>query len=71
VTTDKRPKYDSTNPIHSHLAILSQQAHVATSVGDTAKVKEIGTEIDKLAAKLWGLTRVELQEIQKSLEELA
>lgn len=65
------PQYDSTNSIHSQLAILSQQAHVATSAGDTAKVKEIEAEIDKLAAKLWGLTDVELQEIQKSLEELA
>jgi len=32
--------------------------------------QEIETEIDRLAAKLWGLSQQELEEIQRSLEEL-
>ncbi len=64
------PQYDAANSTHRQLATLSQQAHVATVAGDMAKGKVIETEIDKLAAQLWGLTKAELQEIQKSLEEL-
>jgi len=64
------PRYDPTNPIHRQLAALSQQAHEATTAGDTARVREIEAEIDRLAAQLWGLTEAELREIQESLEEL-
>ena len=44
--------------------------HQATAAGDTARVREIETEIDRLAARLWGLTAAELKEIQESLQEL-
>ena len=64
------PRYDPTNPIHRQLAALSQQAHEATAAGDTARVRKIEAEIDRLAAQLWGLTEAELREIQESLEEL-
>jgi hypothetical protein len=33
-------------------------------------VREIEAEVDRLAAKLWGLTDAELLEIQESLAEL-
>nr|MBC8492800.1 hypothetical protein [Chloroflexota bacterium] len=32
------------------------KAHEATAAGDTAQVKEIEAEIDRLAAGLWGLS---------------
>jgi hypothetical protein len=64
------PKYDPANPTHLALADLSQQAHAATAAGDAARVREIEAEIDRLAAKLWGLTDAELREIQESLAEL-
>jgi len=64
------PQYDPTNPTHRALSDLSQQAHAATAAGDAARVREIEAEIDRLAAKLWGLTEAELQEIQESLAEL-
>jgi len=35
-----------------------------------ARVREIEAEIDRLAAGLWGLSQQELEEIQRSLEEL-
>ena len=37
---------------------------------DAGRVREIEAEIDRLAAKLWGLSKQELEEIQRSLEEL-
>jgi len=64
------PKHDSANPTHIALADLSQQAHAATAAGNAARVREIEAEVDRLAAKLWGLTDAELQEIQESLAEL-
>jgi len=64
------PRYDPGDSTHRQLAILSQQAHEATAAGDTARVREIEAEINRLAAELWGLTEGELREIQESLEEL-
>ena len=63
-------KYDANNPTHRQLAAVSQQAHEATAAGDAARVREIEAEIDRLAAELWGLSEQELEEIQRSLEEL-
>ncbi len=64
------PRYDPTNPTYHQLATLSQEAHAATAAGDAARVREIEVEIDRLAAELWGLNKQELEEIQRSLEEL-
>ena len=46
------------------------KAPEATASGDAARVREIEAEIDRLAAELWGLSQQELEEIQRSLEEL-
>lgn len=62
--------YDPTDSTHRQLAALSQEAHEATAAGDAAQVREIEAEIDHLAAELWGLSKQELEEIQRSLEEL-
>jgi SAM-dependent methyltransferase len=64
------PCYDPASPIHRQLAALSQQTHEAAAMEDTAWVREIEAEIDRLAARLWGLTEEELWEIQESLTEL-
>jgi len=34
-------------------------------------VREIEAEIDRLAAELWGLTKQESEDIQRSLEEVS
>lgn len=57
------PEYASINLVHNQLASCSQQAHKATSEGDTGRVKETEAEIDRL-------TDGELKEIQESLAEL-
>ena len=64
------PGYHGGNPAHRRLALLSKEAHEATAAGDLTRVQEIETEIDQLAAELWGLTEAELREIQESLAEL-
>jgi SAM-dependent methyltransferase len=64
------PKFTAENTTSALLADLSQQAHAATAAGDTARVREIEAEVDRLAARLWGLTDAELREIQESLAEL-
>ena len=64
------PRFDPANPTHLALADLSRQAHAATAAGDAARVREIEAEVDRLAARLWGLTDAELREIQESLAEL-
>jgi len=64
------PRYEPSSQSHRDLSDLSQAAHAATLAGDMARVREIEAEIDRLAAKLWGLTEAELQEIQESLAEL-
>jgi hypothetical protein len=65
------PRFDPKNPVHLRLAELSKQAHEAAKVGDETRLREIEAEIDRQAAKLWGLSDDELREIQQSLRELA
>jgi hypothetical protein len=65
------PRFDRKNPVHLRLAELSKQAHEAAKVGDETRLREIEAEIDRQAAKLWGLSDDELREIQQSLRELA
>ncbi len=64
------PRYDPSNPTHRSLAALSQEAHAAAAAGAAARVREIEAEVDQLAKDLWGLSQQELEEIQRSLEEL-
>jgi SAM-dependent methyltransferase len=65
------PRFDLKNPVHFRLAELSMLAHEAAKVGDEMRLREIEAEIDRWAAKLWGLSDDELREIQQSLRELA
>jgi hypothetical protein len=65
------PRFDPKNPVHLRLAELSKQAHEAAKIGDETRLREIEAEIDRWAAKLWGLSDDELREIQQSLRELA
>jgi len=65
------PRFDPKNPVHLRLEELSKQAHEAARIGDEMRLREIEAEIDRQAAKLWGLSDDELREIQQSLRELA
>jgi len=65
------PRFDPKNPVHLHLAKLSEQAHKVAKIGDEKQLQKVETEIDLWAAKLWGLSDEELREIQESLSELS
>jgi hypothetical protein len=64
------PKFERTNPVHTLLAALSQQAHQLTAAGDKAGLAEVEEQLDLAAADLWGITPPELKEIRRSLAEL-
>ncbi len=70
------PRYDLNRSIHQRLAALSQRAHAlapAAYAGDEAaqaELRQVEAEIDRAAARLWGLTDEELADIQASLKEL-
>ncbi|MCL6613570.1 MAG: hypothetical protein K6U03_02935 [Firmicutes bacterium] len=64
------PRYDENNPIHRRLAELSEQAHEAARAGGEGRLREIEAEIDREAARLWGLSEAELRVIRRSLQEL-
>ena len=63
------PIFSKANQAHLKLVELSAAAHKAAMADDTAQVKRIEEEVDRCAAKLWGLTVEELDEIRSSLEE--
>ncbi|MGC9084380.1 MAG: hypothetical protein ACP5ME_14545, partial [Anaerolineae bacterium] len=65
------PRYDPENPVHRRLSELSREAHAAAEAEDEKRLRAIEAEIDRQAAKLWGLTDRELLEVQQSLRELA
>jgi len=65
------PSFNATNQLHLRISDLAYEAHEATAVGEVKRVGKIETEIDELAAELWGITKAELKEIQESLEEIA
>jgi hypothetical protein len=70
------PQYNPQDLVHKKISQLSQRAHAlapAASSGDQAaraQLQQVEAEIDRAAARLWGLTDAELQEIQVSLKEL-
>jgi hypothetical protein len=64
------PAFSRTDPVHMKLARLSAEAHKAAAKGETAEVMKIEEEVDRTAARLWGLSDDDLAEIKRSLEEM-
>jgi hypothetical protein len=63
------PRFSKSDGTHSRLVELSEAAHEATAKGQTVEVGRIEAEIDRAAARLWGLKDEDLAEIKRSLEE--
>ena len=61
------PQFAKTDIIHTRLAEISRQCHVATQNSQEDVITELETEIDKLAAKIWGITDAELKAIREAL----
>jgi hypothetical protein len=64
------PPFDAENPIHTRLAVLSQQAHQLAAAGGEAGLAAVKAQVDEAAAELWGIAGRELKEIRRSLKEL-
>jgi hypothetical protein len=66
------PTFDPSNTIHCSLSTLSQRAHQLAALGKegAAELPRVEEEIDRLAARLWGITQEELVEIGRALAEL-
>ena len=65
----KIPKFDSGDRLHVKLSNVSQKAHEAKLRSNDKELAKIESELDLLAAELWGLTAKELERIQKSVNE--
>lgn len=66
----KVPAFDKRIEEHLNLARLSEQCHNSTASGDRESVRKADIEIDKLAARLWGISKEELQTIQSVLNQI-
>ena len=64
------PKFKSGDSTHERLAELSQQCHAAATCSNDTRILELESEIDEVAAKIWGITNTELKAIQKALAEM-
>lgn len=74
------PRFDPANPVHRRLEALSMRAHRVAKRGKGAHkaakrrkarvLRRIEARIDRVAARVWGLSRAELKEIQQTLREL-
>lgn len=65
------PRFDASSESHLSLARLSERAHQAQATNDASQVRAIEEEIDQLSLQIWNLTKIELKEIQESLDELS
>jgi hypothetical protein len=63
------PDFDSHNKIHRRLAVLSKEAHDATSRGEMGDVARITDEIDHLAATTWNLSDEEMRDVKFSIAD--
>jgi hypothetical protein len=61
------PRFKAESKQHSALADLSERCHVAAKKDDPKLVKAIEAQVDKAAARLWGITEGELKSIQEAL----
>lgn len=66
------PRFDPSGALHQSLASLSQRAHRHAGQGQAAEaeLRQVEEEIDRQAARLWGLSQEELTAVQKALVEL-
>lgn len=64
------PNFDPKSNLHTKLAELSEKAHKVARSDNQEELRKIEEEIDQTAAKIWGLTKEALKEINLSLKEL-
>ena len=63
------PRFQPSDTNHLTLAELSRKCHVAATENKEHEIAELESEIDEVAAGVWGITDAELKAIQKALKE--
>ena len=63
------PRYDPKDKSHVHIRDLAKRCHEAAIKDDVDAILAFEGQIDKEAAKLWGISDDELQNIREALEE--
>jgi len=64
------PRFCRGDSLHEGLAAVSQDVHVAAPRGDADTVAALEAEIDRAAARIWGITDDELRAIQDALADM-
>ncbi len=65
----KFPLYKAGTAVHDKLAQMAESCHKLASKGNMQEVYALEAEIDKAAAKLWGITNDELKAIREALAD--
>ena len=65
------PRFDPKSDEHARIASLSMEAHKAVSSTKDGALEKISRELGKAVAKLFGLSREDLEASRSALEELA
>ena len=63
------PRFKKSDRDHTRLAKLSHRCHGMAERKDEDEFTEVETEIDEMAAQIWGITDAELKAIQEALAE--
>ena len=64
------PRYKANDKIHNTLARLSEECHDATAEDDLETVSALETDIDEMAAKVWGIDDKEMKAIREALNAM-
>lgn len=65
------PLFSPENRIHRQLALGSRKAHAAVANRDPERLRAAECAVNTLAARMWGLTEADLEEMQEFLHESA
>jgi hypothetical protein len=65
----KVPKFDDRNVAHKELSQLSLRCHEDTAGGNLDNLSELEGQIDRIVAKLWGISADKLSAIQSVLND--
>ncbi|MCK4373817.1 MAG: SAM-dependent DNA methyltransferase, partial [Candidatus Brocadiae bacterium] len=64
------PRFDPSSALHQQTAEICKEGHTAAKNADTRRLSACKSQLDNLAAELWGLSKAELRDIQDSLADL-
>src|SRR5271157_676310 len=64
------PQFSAANASHARLAALAEHCHAEAAGPNTSKVSALERELDRAAAKFWGISNQQLKAIQNALAQI-